>query len=90
MRKAVAPAHQTLEDLRESTVLQASDFLRVPVSDRPDDGLWHDEIGHVPKRVRLVAPLTAALSRPGERRTVELPGLPVLLPRERDGAARAR
>ncbi|MFF8730094.1 aromatic ring-hydroxylating dioxygenase subunit alpha [Streptomyces sp. NPDC015171] len=86
---AVALAQRALKHLHEGTTDQAQDVMRVPVSDYLDEGLWHDEVDRVFKRVPLMAALTAELPGPGDYKALDLMGVPVLLSRGRDGEARA-
>jgi phenylpropionate dioxygenase-like ring-hydroxylating dioxygenase large terminal subunit len=82
-------ARRHLADVKAGTVDQAPGVLRVPASHYVDPDRWRLEIDRIWKRVPLVLALSCELREPGDYRALEVVGVPVLVARGSDGAARA-
>ena len=82
-------AERMLHFVETRTTDQASDTLRVPVTDYLDKDRWDAEIARVFKRLPLMLALTIELPNPGDYKAAKVMDMPVLITRGRDGKARA-
>jgi len=82
-------ARRNLTHVRAGTIDQAEDVLRVPAWHYTDPERFALELERVWKRTPLVLAFSAELDGPGAYKTAEAAGVPVLITRGADGAARA-
>lgn len=85
----VALTRRMLDHLVGGTTDQADAPHRVPVADYLDPERWQREVDQIFKRVPLPLALSCELREPNAYKTMEAVGVPVLLTRGEDGAARA-
>lgn len=82
-------AKRNLEHHRNGTQDQAPGIYEVPATNYYDPDRWRAEMAMIFKRLPLVMGFTAELREPGSYKALEAAGVPVLLTRDADGAARA-
>jgi phenylpropionate dioxygenase-like ring-hydroxylating dioxygenase large terminal subunit len=82
-------ARRNLAHVHADTIDQEPGVLRVPASNYFDEARWRLELERVWKRLPLVLALSAELREPGDFKTIEAAGVPVLISRGPDGAVRA-
>jgi nitrite reductase/ring-hydroxylating ferredoxin subunit len=74
---------------KTGTISQVPDILRIPASNYFDPGRFQLEIDRIFKRVPLMLAPSAELPNPGDFKTMEVLGVPVLLSRGQNGEIRA-
>jgi phenylpropionate dioxygenase-like ring-hydroxylating dioxygenase large terminal subunit len=82
-------ARQNIAMVHAGKCEQAEQVLTVPADLYYDQTRWQLEIDRVFKRVPLMLALSCELRNPGDFKTIEVVGVPVLLVRDADGNARA-
>jgi len=87
--RLIAMARHNIESVRSGTINQESGVLEVPASHYYDPDRWRLEIDRVFKRVPLMLAMSCELKEPGDFKTLEVAGVPVLMVRDDDGEARA-
>ena len=79
-------ARRNLVHGTNNTVPQAESVVSIPASNYLDPDRWQLEVDRVWKRVPLVLGFSAELAEPGDYRTLDAMGVPVLLVRAGDGS----
>jgi phenylpropionate dioxygenase-like ring-hydroxylating dioxygenase large terminal subunit len=82
-------ARRNIAHVKADTIDQVSGVLRVPAANYTDPARFAVELEQVWKRTPLVLAVSAELREPGDFRALEVAGVPVLLSRGSNGAARA-
>jgi len=82
-------ARRGVAHLRDGTIDQEADVVRVPVAHYFDPDRWDAEVERIFKRLPLMLGFSSELAEPGAYRAMEVAGVPVLLSRGADGAIRA-
>jgi nitrite reductase/ring-hydroxylating ferredoxin subunit len=82
-------ARRNLAHVKADTIDQSAEVVRVPAAHYTDPARFALEIDRLWKRVPLVLALSCELPRPGDYRTLEVAGVPVLIARGADGGVRA-
>lgn len=82
-------ARRNMAVVRSGAIEQANDVLRVPAELYYDPERWRLEIERVFKRVPLMLAMSCELKKPGDFKTLEVAGVPVLLVRDQNHEARA-
>jgi nitrite reductase/ring-hydroxylating ferredoxin subunit len=85
----VAMARRNIAHVRAGTVDQAPDVFRVPATNYYEPNRWRLEVDRIFKRLPLILGYSCELAEPGAYKAMEVVGVPVLLTRGTDGAARA-
>ncbi|MEJ5976421.1 SRPBCC family protein [Novosphingobium sp. PS1R-30] len=78
-----------LDYVENKTTFQTAKPMTVPTRSYTDSDQWRAEMELVFKRVPLMLAFTAELPNPGDYKTMDAVGLPVLINRAKDGKARA-
>jgi carnitine monooxygenase subunit len=74
---------------RAHTIEKAAGVLRLPAQRYYDPEIFAAEIGRIFRRLPLLLAVTAEMPRPGDFKTLEATGVPVLITRGQDGEVRA-
>ena len=74
---------------RSGTIDQTASVLEVPARRYYDPERWRLEVDRVFRRLPLMLAMSCELPRPGDFKTLEAAGVPVLLVRDEGGAVRA-
>ncbi len=82
-------AKHNMAHAKAGTIDQEPDVLRVAASHYYDAERWRAEIDKVFKRMPLLLATTAELRNPGDYKSLEAVGVPILISRGADGEARA-
>ncbi|GGC16801.1 (2Fe-2S) ferredoxin [Novosphingobium marinum] len=82
-------AEQLLHFVEAKTTDQTDRTLKVPVADYLDPKRWEREVELIFKRLPLMLALSIELPENGDYKAMEPMGIPVLITRGKDGAARA-
>ena len=82
-------ARNNLEIVKSGKLPQTEDVLRVPAEHYYDPGRWRLEMDRVFKRLPLMLAMSCELKEPGDFKTLEVCGVPVLLLRNEDLEVRA-
>ena len=82
-------AEVMLDYLENNKTFLTDKTMRVPSRSYTDSDQWRAEMELVFKRVPLMLAFTAELPNPGDYKTMDAVGLPVLISRGKDGTARA-
>lgn len=85
----IAMARHNMDVVRRGTIDQSDDVLRVPADHYYDPERWSREMDAVFKRLPLMLAMSCELREPGDFKTLEVAGVPVLLVRDADLRARA-
>lgn len=95
MTKMVA-GEQLTEMLRDAighakagTIAKAKGVLKLPASRYFDEAMFRKEVDQIFKRVPLMLAASAELPNPGDFKTMEAVGMPILIVRGQDGEVRA-
>jgi carnitine monooxygenase subunit len=71
------------------TIAQAPSVMSIPAKNYYDPDIFDAEVKRIFHRVPLVLAVTAEMRNPGDFKTIEASGVPVLLTRGQDGVVRA-
>ncbi|MGE0621560.1 MAG: aromatic ring-hydroxylating dioxygenase subunit alpha [Pseudomonadales bacterium] len=82
-------ARHNMACVREQRIEQADVVLRVPGHHYYEEERWELEISRVFRRMPLMLAMSCELAAPGDFKTLEVAGVPVLMLRDQDGAPRA-
>ncbi|NJN53100.1 MAG: aromatic ring-hydroxylating dioxygenase subunit alpha [Gammaproteobacteria bacterium] len=82
-------AKENMAHARAGTIEQEADVVRVPASHYYDEKRWRDEMDRVFKRMPLLLATTAELRNPGDYKSLEAVGVPILISRGASGDVRA-
>ncbi len=82
-------AKHNMVHAKAGTIDQEPDVLRVAAGHYFETPRWRDEIDRVFKRMPLLLATTAELRRPGDYKSLEAVGVPILISRGADGQVRA-
>jgi len=82
-------AKGNMAHVHAGTIDTEPDVLRVPATNYYDPARWRLEVDRIFKRLPLMLAFSAELRNPGDYKTLEVVGVPVLLTRGNDGAVRA-
>ncbi len=81
--------HDAIGHARAGTISRAAGVLKLAASRYYDADNFQREVDQIFKRVPLVLAATAEMPKPGDFKTLEAVGVPVLLVRGQDGVVRA-
>lgn len=84
----VAVARDVLEHSRNGTLRTTDDVMTVPAANYTDPAHFGAELERMFRRIPVVVALSCEVSKAGDQRPIEIAGVPVLVVRGRDGAAR--
>ncbi|MBM4202629.1 MAG: aromatic ring-hydroxylating dioxygenase subunit alpha [Gammaproteobacteria bacterium] len=82
-------AKETIAHANAGTIEQAPSVLKVPASNYYDEDRFEREVRQVFRRMPLLLAPTAELPAPGDFKTMDAVGVPVLITRGKDGTVRA-
>ena len=88
-KQLVEMARRNIAHVKAGTVDLEPDVFRVPAANYFDPQRWQVEVDRIFRRLPLVLGFSAELRESGAYRAMEVAGVPVLLTRGADGAARA-
>ncbi len=71
------------------TIDKAASVLKLPAKNYFDPAIFEAEVSKIFRRVPLLLAVTAEMSKPGDFKTLEAAGVPVLITRGQDGEVRA-
>jgi phenylpropionate dioxygenase-like ring-hydroxylating dioxygenase large terminal subunit len=78
-----------LSYVETNTTDQSNEIMAVPAKAYTDPVRWQKEIDLIFKKLPLMLAFSIELPNPGDYKTIEVTGMPVLLTRGKDGKARA-
>jgi phenylpropionate dioxygenase-like ring-hydroxylating dioxygenase large terminal subunit len=78
-----------LSYVETNTTDQSNEIITVPAKNYTDPVRWQNEIDLIFKKLPLMLAFTIEMPNPGDFKTIEVAGMPVLLARAKDGIARA-
>ena len=84
-----AMVQKTIEYGKARTIPQMPEILKVPASNYFDPDRFNAEVNQIFKRLPLMLAASAELPKPGDYKTIEAVGVPVLIVRGQDGEVRA-
>ncbi len=82
-------AREGLDHARAGTMSLAEGVMELDASLYTDPGRFQAEIARIFRRVPLMLAMSCEISSPGDYKTIEVAGVPVLIMRGKDGTARA-
>jgi phenylpropionate dioxygenase-like ring-hydroxylating dioxygenase large terminal subunit len=82
-------AERLLDHFKNGTTDSAEDVKYIPVENYVDPVRWRREMDLIFKRLPLLLAFTCEMREPGDYKSVEVVGVPVLIVRGQDGLARA-
>lgn len=85
----VRVAKDALDHTQAGTLRLAPGVMDLPASVYTDERYFRDEMRQVFRRIPLMLAAGCEIARPGDYKTMDIAGVPILLIRGRDGAARA-
>lgn len=88
-RKLVEMTKLAIAHAKKGTLEQAADIVRIPASDYHDPDRFRLEVDRIFKRLPLMLAASAEIKQPGDYKSLEVCGVPVLIARGDDGAVRA-
>ena len=74
---------------KAQTIAKAPGVLKLPAKNYYDPAIFEAEVARIFRRVPLLLAVTAEMSKPGDFKTLEVAGMPILLTRGQDGEVRA-
>lgn len=80
--KLIEMARHNMESVRSGNIDPAPEVLRIPAHHYYDSQRWQLEVDRVFKRVPLMLAMSCELKLPGDFKTLEVAGVPVLLVRD--------
>jgi carnitine monooxygenase subunit len=81
----IAIARREVENLKNDRIDLMPEVLRIPTADYIDQSRWELEVERVFKRLPLALAFSCELREPGQFRTMEVAGVPVIIARDNDG-----
>lgn len=87
--KLVEMARHNMATVRSGTIDQADQVLEIEADRYYDEARWRLEVDRVFKRMPLMLAMSCELAAPGDFKTLEVAGVPVLMVRDADGSVRA-
>ena len=75
-----------VENMQNGRIDLMPDILKVPTADYYDQERWELEVERIFKRVPLALAFSCEFTQPGDFRTMEVAGVPVLIARAEDGS----
>jgi nitrite reductase/ring-hydroxylating ferredoxin subunit len=81
----IAIARREVDNLKQDRIDLMPEVLRIPTADYVDQGRWEREVERVFKRLPLALAFSCELREPGQFRTLEVAGVPVLIARDSHG-----
>lgn len=87
--RLVEMARHNMASARSATIDQAESVMEIEAERYYDPQRWQQEIERVFKRMPLMLAMSCELAAPGDFKTLEVAGVPVLLVRDEDQAVRA-
>jgi carnitine monooxygenase subunit len=87
--RLIEMARHNIDAVRSGTIDLAPDVLNVPAEHYYDPQRWRHEIDRVFKRMPLMLAMSCELRNPGDFKTIEVVGVPVLMVRDDDLQVRA-
>ncbi|MBL4894887.1 MAG: Rieske 2Fe-2S domain-containing protein [Emcibacter sp.] len=82
-------AEELLKHVENGTTDSAEDTLEIPASAYVDPECFAGEMEHIFKKLPLLAALSAEMPNPGDYKSMELMGKPILITRKKDGQVSA-
>lgn len=79
----------SVKHARDNTFEQYDEVLRVPAKNYTDEGRFKQEVDGIFKRLPLMLAPSCEIPNPGDFKTMELAGIPILLTRGQDGVVRS-
>ena len=79
----------SVQHARDNTFEMVDDVLRVPAKNYTDEGRFKLEVDRIFKRLPLMLAPSCELPNPGDFKTMDVAGTPVLLARGQDGVVRS-
>ncbi|MFV0277580.1 MAG: aromatic ring-hydroxylating oxygenase subunit alpha [Parahaliea sp.] len=77
-----------MDHVEKGTTDQAQDVMEVPCNQYTDPATWQREIDQIFKRLPIMVALSVEIPEPGDFKTIEMMGLPLLVTRTREGEAK--
>jgi phenylpropionate dioxygenase-like ring-hydroxylating dioxygenase large terminal subunit len=88
-QQLIRMARENIEMVKSDQLRLVDDVLQVPAHHYYDEERWRGEIDHVFRRLPLMLALGCELKHPGDYKTLEVCGVPVLLVRDESLEVRA-
>jgi carnitine monooxygenase subunit len=88
-QRLISDARRMLDRLGDTTITPAPGISRIPSSVYTDAELFEREKQKLFRQVPLMLAASCELPTPGDYKTIEVAGIPILVLRGKDGAARA-
>ena len=82
-------AKTNMEHGDAGTIPQTNEILKVPATNYYDETRWRNEMSKVFKRIPLMLAMTAELKNPGDYKSMDAGGVPVLISRTPEGEVKA-
>jgi len=82
----VAMARREVENLENDRIDLMPEVLQIPATNYIDPGRWELEVERVFKRLPLALAFSCELREPGQFRTIEVAGVPVIIVRDNHGS----
>lgn len=87
--RLIEMAEHNMSVINSGELEKAPGVMRIPASHYYDEARWKLEIDRVFKRMPLMLALSCELKVPGDFKTIEVCGVPVLIVRSEDGSTQA-
>ncbi len=82
-------AKHNIAHAKDGTIEQADNVVKVPSEDYYNEDRWQQEVDRIFKRVPLMLGMTCEIPNPGDYKSVEAAGVPVIISRDDEGGIQA-
>jgi carnitine monooxygenase subunit len=79
-------ARREVENLKNDRIDLMPEVLKIPTADYIDQSRWELEVERIFKRLPLALAFSCELREPGQFRTMEVAGVPIIIARDNDGS----
>jgi phenylpropionate dioxygenase-like ring-hydroxylating dioxygenase large terminal subunit len=81
-------AGRLLDHVQNGTTDWAADTMEVPSTEYTDPGIWQREMEDIFKTLPILVGVSQEIPEPGDFKTLEILGIPLLITRQKDGTAK--
>ena len=81
-------AERLLDHVEFGTTDWAPDTMKVASSEYTDTSQWHAEMDNIFKSLPILVGVSQEIAKPGDFKTIEILGVPLLITRQKDGTAK--
>ena len=82
-------AEKIVGHVKNGTTDQATNVISIPTSDYTSDERWTSEMSNIFQTLPLMAAMTIEIPNPGDYKSLEITGIPILITRDKNGKINA-